>query len=365
MAVALSSPTSVDDVLNDGFLSCLRRDEGLSRFCGENIHIGFVRNDAGYSVTLSGNKRSVEVTGTIIGMLSATRDCLEWLEPYPQFEFLDTASPDSALQAARTIFGPGNLYLVPHDDGSADIVIVSFEQQPHLLLDLKETLIRGIARLPKELSLERALLGFAALENLPVSVSDATISFDCGIVVDLQQRRIVSPLNIHQVVADSFYLSVEHQLFFDGVHGNARVSFDASTSTATVTTNQGSFQSHGIIVAYISHGHWSFAYGSNPKLQRLYQFAHEFAIPELLESTTVDNAQALGLDHAAKRILRHWTHVFISVSPDTNALLLLDAPQLRLPAPSPHVQQAVWAVALPASVDAERARTAYSELRGI
>lgn len=145
-------------------------------------------------------------------------------------------------------------------------------------------------------------------------------------------------------------------MYFEGRYPGAPVMFNPMTNSVIVAD---SFAAHGLIVGRIKDGVWQWEHNAS-----LRKFALDYAILEFLrDRTPVAEAAARGFDCATKRILKHWTHVFVRLDDDTTALVIMDAHQLRLPPASPEATLAVMATPLPEGVDKQRAKISYHQLR--
>ncbi|MCS4489980.1 hypothetical protein N7326_04630 [Corynebacterium sp. ES2794-CONJ1] len=365
MSTHLQPPRTLDDVRSDGYFSALRRDYALRTCLGTSPKVAYMRTESGYAIDLIGADRALKLKGRIIGSLNADRTHITWLVPHPDFDFLFAPASDELIQAARTIFGPGLLYLAPQDDGTTDLVLAEDADWGGFLPSIDETLALGLRSLPHSIDLQRALLSFAAFENIRIRADDDVIVFENGSRVNLSSGTLESTnsLSIADVVADSFYFSVEHQLFFHGAFPQARVTYDEQTHQAQVKFRGNSINAHGIVAGFLSGDTFSFAHSSEAELLPVRAFATKYAIPELLQPTSIARAQELGLVHAVKRIVGHWTHVFIPVNECTTALVLIDAPAFHLPPYTPEAAAAARSTRLPSGVDKQRAEFAYRQLR--
>ncbi|MDO5097253.1 MAG: hypothetical protein Q4D85_00740 [Corynebacterium sp.] len=326
----------------------------MFRLRGTITEVEYNPQGDGYEVVLHYGKETQVFDATVIARIDADRTTWSWVEE-PQFGFLGTWPSDDMIAAARTLHNNGPSFLVPQTDGSTDVVLIDRHEFP--ALHPRTALCVGLAAMPETMDIQRAILAFSAVNQLSIHVDDDTITFEDGTVVDLKERRVRGQLSFRDVVADAFYFSAEHQLFFDGNYPAPLVAFQPETSTLIIND---SVTAHGILVGTITDN--VFRWADEPVLR---QFAVDNGVSEFLRTEIpVSEAAEMGLDCAAKRILRHWTHVFVQLDDDTTALVLADGPTLRLPAKNMEATQAVLAIPTPPHVDHERAVASYHQLRG-
>lgn len=349
----LTAPLSLSDVVADGFLTQAGFDDALKQR-GTVTKTEFNPRLDGYEVVLTTADNQTHVFSShTVAYIDKDRTAWKWKDD-PQFRFLGTWPSDDMIKAARTLSGNGPCFLVPQKDGSFDVAIVNADQLPKL--HIRTTLCVGLANMPASMEIERALTAFGATNGIHIDMTESKATFDDGTIVDLKTRRVASSLTFTDVVADAFYFSTEHQLFFEGRFPGSPVTFNPTTNKVLIDE---SFSAHGIIVGTITDGMWQWKHNAS-----LRKFALDHAVLEFLrEKTPVPEAAALGFDCATKRILKHWTHVFVQLDDDTIALVIMDAPQLRLPPPNPEATLAVLATPLPQDVDKQRAKISYHQLR--
>lgn len=349
----LTAPLSLSDVVADGFLTQAGFDDALKQR-GTVTKTEFNPRLDGYEVVLTTDDSKTHVFSShTVAYIDQGRTTWKWKDE-PQFRFLGTWPSDDMIKAARTLAGNGPCFLVPQPDGSFDVAVLDADQLPKL--HVHTALCVGLANMPATMELERALTAFGATNNIGMTTTDDKVTFDEGTVVDLATRRVVSSLTFANVVADAFYFSTEHQMYFEGRYPGAPVMFNPVTNSVIVAD---SFAAHGLIVGRIKDGVWQWEHNAS-----LRKFALDYAILEFLrDRTPVAEAAARGFDCATKRILKHWTHVFVRLDDDTTALVIMDAHQLRLPPASPEATLAVMATPLPKGVDKQRAKISYHQLR--
>ncbi|AKK05378.1 hypothetical protein CMUST_05200 [Corynebacterium mustelae] len=349
----LSAPLSLSDVVTDGFITQAGIDD-MFRLRGNITEVEYNPQGDSYEVVLHYGKETQVFDAQIVAHIDADRTTWSWITE-PQFGFLGTWPSDDMITAARTLHNNGPSFLVPRADGATDVVLIDRNEFP--ALHPRTALCVGLATMPETMDIQRAILAFSAVNQLSIHVDENTITFEDGTVVDLTARRVIGPLSFADVVADAFYFSAEHQLFFDGNYPSPLVAFQPETNSLIIND---SVTAHGILVGTITDK--VFRWANVPVLR---QFAVENGVSEFLRpEIPVSDAAELGLDCAAKRILRHWTHVFVQLDDDTTALVLADGPTLRLPAKTVEATEAVLAIPAPPHIDRDRAVASYQQLRG-
>ena len=98
----------------------------------------------------------------------------------------------------------------------------------------------------------------------------------------------------------------------------------------------------------------------------LARFGMNEVVPELVRPhLPLQLARRQQLPHLALPILGIWTLAGTTLSDGRVGLVLLDAPELHLPKPTPTATAATLEVSPPDWLDADRARAAYASFRGV
>ncbi len=349
----LASPSNERDILTDGFITQAGIDDSLASL-GEVTRLEFNPRAEGYEVILYRGEKTQVLPSTTVATTDANKNW-QW-KTTPNFDFLTTEpqeTTDDLIAITRTLHGNGPCYLVPTTEGF-DVTIVQSDSLPPV--DLRTALCVGLAKLPESWDIQRAVLAFSAINALPVHVTENNISFSDNTVVNLESRRIDSPLSFKDVLADAFYFSTDHQLYFDARFPNPSLHFDPRTNLLTINTTQ----AFGIVVGTVTNNQWQWA--NHPTIR---QFAIDYGLLEFFRAPIpMEEALAAGVVHVLKPLFKHWTHVFVPLNDETTALVLADAPALHLPPATPESYRMILSTPLPAGVDEQRATANYRRLRG-
>lgn len=362
----LPVPASLSDVIADGALAQAAVDEAWRREFGQVSGVEF----SGDEVRIH---RPGDAAVDVPGRLVATIRGGEWIWETPPSELPDIAElhgtqpvDDRLIAAARTLHGNVPVLLAPSGDLTR-VIAVGFRPSPG---PVRESLVAGLAGVPAEIDIERSLLGFAASRGLGVRRSGDAVSFSDGTALTLVDGRVThvsGGLTLAQVRADARYLSFEHQLLLVGRFPDAAVRVDIGRGTALVADR---VQATAIIIATITDETWTWAW-ADPHLPptaaaNLRRFGLDQGIPEFFRpSVPLDRARDVALEEVAKPVLGIWTHAVTRLSETTSAVLLLDAPELRLPAPTDETVAATLQAPLDPALDRDRALAAYRSRRGI
>lgn len=299
-------------------------------------------------------------------------DRWQWRESMTDFDIPELQGEQEAsehlIAAARTLHGNAPVLLAPDRNGVTWVVALQgeFRQQAP-----REALITGLAALPAEIDLQRALLGFAAARGLGVRIREEQVSFSDGttlLLADGRVTRILGGLSLAEIRADAHYLSIEHQLLLEGTLPQANSTFNDSGVMLHSATGA-SIQTQADVIATVEGNTWTWAWADpslpSPRAMELQRFGIDNGIPELFTpSLPLEMARESQLWVVAKPVLHRWVHTTIPQGRGY-AVLLIDAPELRLPDASFNAAQATLAHELPTGLDPQRARRAYAQARGL
>ncbi|GAB3694989.1 DUF6882 domain-containing protein [Corynebacterium nasicanis] len=359
----LPAPTSLDDLRADGALLQADVDATWVGVMGRVEGLEYTEDTA--RVHTRGGHRDLATT-EVARIIDAQ---WVWSQEYePDIPELHSPQPpsDELLRAARTLHGNVPVFLAPFPDGQR-VVAVDFRPSPG---PVRSALTLGLAQLPADLDARRALLSFAAARGLGVKETPETVEFSDGTTVTLHDARpaaVSGGLRMADVLADALYFSAEHQLLFEGRFPDGRVSLDIATGRATV---DGLINAGAVIVATVTGDTWTWGW-ADPHLPpspaaNLRRFGLDHGILDLVRPRIPARAELVDL---CKPVLDMWTHARVRLNAETEAIVLLSAPELSLPGPqAPTTQQAVTVTlgtVVPAGVDKQRARAAYAQRRGI
>lgn len=277
---------------------------------------------------------------------------------------------DELLSAARTLHGNVPVLLAPSAAG-AHVLAVGFRPEPG---PIRSVLTLGLAGLDPLLDVRRALLSFAATRGLGVRSSATSFDFSDGTKVLFEGElpvAVAGGMSLAEVRADAHYFAAEHQLLLDGTLPDLRVHLDIPRGRALLNEQ---VEAAALIVATVAGDTWTWGW-ADPNLPpgpaaNLRRFGVDNGIIDLVRPRLpLERARRLGLVDAVKPVLGIWTHTLVPLNGETTGLVLLDAPALHLPGPdaptTPAAVQASLQAPLDPGLDPQRARAAYSRLRGV
>ncbi len=272
---------------------------------------------------------------------------------------------DDLLRAARTLYGNVPVLLAPFPDGMRAVAV----DVPTPPGPVRSSLTRGLAQLSPRLDARRALLSFAAARGLGVRATEESLAFSDGTTVVFEGDRPVDvsgALSLREVRADAFHLSAENQLLFRGVYPDPDIRLDIPAGRARINGDE----ARAVIIATVTEGTWTWGW-ADPHLTpspaaNLRRFGVDHGIIDLVRPRLPLDP---GLIDVAKPILDMWTHAVVPLTPETDAVVLLDSPQLTLPGPedprSRRAMEMVLGAGVPEGVDRQRARESYAQRRGV
>ena len=290
-----------------------------------------------------------------------------------------TASTDVDRMVAYASLIVGNMPVLRAQQGK-HVAIVAVDFHPYL--DFRQTLLRGLQHSSAEADEKGPALALARYLDMDSTAEEPYLHFSDGTTVRFEQpspevhkiSSITPGLAAARVLEDAFYLSTENQMFFQGNFPDATVELDVDKATATVSYCGGQIAANAVLIATISDEEFTWAWAdpvfkdtAAARLARnLARFGIDEAVPELVRPhLPLPLAREHQLPHLALPILGIWTLAGTTLADARVGLVLLDAPQLHLPEPTPAATEATLAVAPPAWIDADRARAAYGSFRGV
>ncbi|RNE48568.1 hypothetical protein C5L39_08750 [Corynebacterium alimapuense] len=359
----------MSDLISDGALTQAGVDAAWLADIGEISGVEF-----------SGEQVRVHRSGKdpldLPGRLVATIQNQEWTweQDFPQLELPElhngVPASDALIAAARTLNGNVPILLAPTENLTRAIA-VGFHPAPG---PTRPALIAGLAAVVNtkngHLDIHRALMGFAAARGLGIRNEGDVLTLSDGTEVTLAGSRVIDVaggLSLADVRADARFFSAEHQLFYEGRWPNAELKVDLNRGKALVDQR---LQAKAIVIATITDQEWTWAW-ADPHLPpnesaNLRQFGLDHGIPALFqEQCPLPEALKLDLTDAAKPILGMWTHGYCPLNAYTTAVVLLDAPELHLPAPTEAAVAATWQAPIDPELDLDRAQSAYRAHRQI
>ncbi|MGP6173763.1 DUF6882 domain-containing protein [Corynebacterium sp. A21] len=369
----LPAPTSLAEVIADGAIVQADISAGFTAALGEITRVELIRGeDTATEVTITGRKAgTVTFPGSLVAEIR--EDQWTWLsgtgEDFGIPELQDTGEASEGLiAAARTLHHNTPVILAPDASGRTWVVALEgeFRQQ-----EPRRALITGLAQLPAEVDLRRALLGFAAARGLEVRESPGEITFSEGTTLSLVDGRVAEisgGLPLAQVRADAHFLSAEHQLLFEGTLPQARTTLTPEGATLSSATGA-TLNVAADIIATVRNDTWTWAWADptlpESRARELQRFGIDNGIPEFFTPRLpMAQVRSLKLWAAAKPVLHRWVHA-TTANQGGYAVLLIDTPELHLPPPSFPAVQATLAAELPADLDLDYARQAYARARGL
>ena len=290
-----------------------------------------------------------------------------------------TASTDVDRMVAYASLIVGNMPVLRAQQGK-NVAIVAVEFHPYL--DFRQTLLGGLQHSSADTDEKEPALALARYLDMDSTEEEPYVHFSDGTTVHFEQAShgvhkvsgITPGLAAARVSEDAFYLSAENQMYFQGNFPDATVELDVDKATATVFYRGGQIAASAVLIATISAEEFTWAW-ADPELKNtaaarlagnLARFGVDEVVPELVRPhLPLQLARGRQLPHLALPILGIWTLAGTTLADGRVGLVLLDAPQLHLPEPTPAATEATLEVTPPAWIDADRARAAYGSFRGV
>lgn len=366
--MVMTAPTSLADVVSDGALVQPNVDAAW------RAQFGAFADGVEFSGTQVRLHRHAGGPVDLEAIPVATISGGEWTWISPLGEELDVPelrgtvpASDQLIAAARTLHANSPVLLAPTPT-ETHVVAVRFATT---LAPVLPALSLGLADMPEDTDVRRALRGFATAYDLDTDEADNEVTLSDGTRVTLVDGRVAAisgGMSLAEVRADAFYLAVEHQLLVEGRFPEGlRVEPTIAHSTALLN---GSIPAQAIVVATVTDDVWTWGW-ADPNLPptsaaNLRRFGLDNGIPELFRpQMPAMEAHRLGLVDAVKPILGWWTHSIVRLTEHTVGIVLIDAPEVHLPAPSDAAIAATLQTPLPEGLDAVRAEAAYRQRRGL
>lgn len=303
-----------------------------------------------------------------------------WLDPeaeefgeefgIPEFT---SAQPDSLLveRAARTLHNNAPLVRAPRADHSTDILILLGELP---VPEAQQSIRAAIPMLTPDQDVRRALVGFAAMRGLPISITewDAEIAGVKMVLRDGLLIDVVSEISIDDIRADAIFLSAENQLRAHSLFPECQGELKPDGNSAILrAANDTTLMVQAIPIAVMTESEWTWAWadpisGNNPASQRLRDFGARHGIPALVQPRLpITTAWQLNLPEVCKPILGSWVHIVVPYGPNKWAMILVSAPPLELPPPTKASIEGVLRTKIDPVLDRTRCATAYASARGL
>ncbi|AIU32326.1 MULTISPECIES: DUF6882 domain-containing protein [Corynebacterium] len=381
----LPAPIDFNDVIIDGVISQAEISEAFTQLLGYVHEYEFNATPTGYQVQFHTRRGLHTYEGVLAAHIDSER-VWTWAQEYtfdiPELSLAQPAS-DELVAAARTLNGNGPAYLVPLDDGTLDVVVLT-DVLPRLSISAALTVGLGRLLAADPDTLKRAVLAYAAQRGLSfhedsdhLEVSSPSGEAAC---IDIAKGAVSCPewngknLSLSNVQSDAALVSAEHQLLFEGTYPDAHVTVDPRTATATIKSAYGESATAEATILAVVDDNWTWAWNDeqlmhSPSVTRalgLKAFAMDNGIPELLgQPIPLHRAQELALESVSKPILREWVHTVASLPDGRRVMLLLQSPRLQLPAATKASIAATLSCPLPSMVNTQRSISTYAHFRGI
>lgn len=370
----LSRPETLSDLIADGAIEQAAVDAALGSVTGvefDGLDPEGTDPDAACWIRLHPGQRDLPATR----VARVEHGTWRWLTSrtagfdVPELHS-DQVASDDLMRAVRTLFGNAPALLAPHSDDVVSVVV------PHgrpATLPVPQALAAGLPLVPPGKAV-RALEEFAAARGLGERQTADRVEFSDGtaVVVDAGEGIDVcdgASAAVADVVADAVLVSAEHQLLFDGRFPDAHLTLDASAGRARVVSRDRTLDAAAHVVGLIRNDEWVWAW-ADPRfnttpaahaVRAVHRFGTDHRIPVLTRPVT---ACRNWLIDVCKPITHRWVHGFVHLN-DAVAVVLLEHPELTLPAPSEAAILATFQTPFGPGVDGYRAVGSYANFRGL
>ena len=330
---------------------------------------------------ISSTQQVYDFRGVRLAVISAntwhwTTTATEYSADLPQDSPV-TTDPESMIALASLIVG--NMPILRAQQGE-HVAIVAVDFHPHL--EFRQALLCGLRQSRADEDEKGPALTLARYVDIDSTEEEPYVHFSDGTTVRFEQAEhgvhkissITPGFPATSILEDAFYLGVESQLYFQGRFPAATIELDIDKATASVSYRDGQFVARAVLIATISAEEFTWAW-ADPSLKNsaaakwagsLARFGMNEVVPELVRPhLPLQLARRQQLPHLALPILGIWTLAGTTLSDGRVALVLLDAPELHPPEPTPAATEATLDVQPPEWIDADRARTAYGSFRGV
>ncbi|CCI82901.1 DUF6882 domain-containing protein [Corynebacterium otitidis] len=301
---------------------------------------------------------------------------------------------DGHVAAATSMAGGKPVWLVPRQDGTAMAVAVDVPKEI-LAATPRATnrmlIAEGLSSLglPAQRLARRAVESWASELGIPLTEPEPgwlRLGDGRGTRVEFSPegfalRAIDDSAESHSpdgMLADAAYLAAEHQLLLDGTLPRAHAELDLKNNTVEIASRDAgrAVAARAIVAATYTGSRWTWGWAdenlpdrAREASERARRFGRRHGIVPLLTPALPRRlAEELRLGEAIRPVLRSWTRLDVEVAEGVTAVVLADAPELHLPAPSRPAASAALRRAqrwLPERVDRGRAAAAYAAARGL
>jgi len=330
---------------------------------------------------ISSARQVFDFRGVRLAVISAntwrwTTTATDYWADLPQSN-AETTDPEDMIAVASLIVGNMPVLRAPQGE---HVAIVAVDFHPHL--GFRQALLRGLRQSTADEGEKGPALALARYLDLDSTEDEPYVHFSDGTTVRFthpthgaQKISSITPgFNAASILEDAFYLGVENQLYFQGQFPAATVKLDVDKATATVSYRGGQFVANAVLIATISAEEFTWAW-ADPSLKdsaaakwagSLARFGMNEIVPELVRPHhSLQFARTQQLPQLALPVLGIWTLAGTTLSDGRVGLVLLDAPELDLPKPTPTAAAATLEVTPPDWIDAGSTRAAYASFRGV
>ncbi|QGU02499.1 hypothetical protein CKALI_08195 [Corynebacterium kalinowskii] len=365
----LENPNSISEVAWDGYIDRVDVDFNFQALLGEVLSREINQNSEGFQVRFQ-RRGGADLTFPADLVAEVDEGHLTWQSTriaeaasvfgIPELIGTHQMQPE-LISAARTIYQNAPIIEVPFHDRTVVLAL----QGDWLRSNPQRALLQATAAETPAAHLDRCLEVFAAVRELPET---PVLTRRDGAVYD-----IAGGLSLDDVRADAFYFAEEHRLFFEAIYPNPRAYFDPASGQAHLTSAEKTpLTCTATLLAVVEDDVWTATHAlpyfarsqAASRARAILDFGYANNIPALVARTMpAQRAFDWDLIDVAKPIVGIWTHAFAPLSPTAYAVLLVDHPALRLPAPQPERVAAMKERQVPAGVDKQRALAAYDRFR--
>ena len=364
------------DIAADGVIEQTLREVAFYRHLGvpegHSPAVEFGTNSHGVTVRFSGNSRTEEITGHLIGHVAGNTLTLTKQPPVPESLDLDdaartafqepTAITPELTGALRTLFGNAMLLVAARTANDGDVIMVPLPPAPELPA---QTAYELAAPHLGKLDTRRALRGYAAfhslgIKDIPGGVAFAdgstvlvephehnsepaippialTVSIETPVTASLPQEDSATPA-VEQLISDNHFDAALGQVLLHRLWPHAQIQLDLARGQAHITTPAGTTIAGALPIATIAGDTtWLWAWEDAD----LPPAAREAAEPIRAAGVATPTTEKEMLDYVtvAKAVLGRPASVRVAVAPGVDAIALLSHPQLQ---PHPLDAATLW-----------------------
>lgn len=423
----LTQPKTIRDLAADGLfiahgqdLLMSRLEDSVGGFTGTEINfqnspepeakpaaVEAEATDLPVQVRFYSNSGALDLIGKRIAVLKDGQ--WTWSTSHdgsPAIAELNGAQPASEiiLAAARALESGNTILIANQSDGSKAAISVDIASATPAKgsvtvpsadhIPFEKVLIEGIGDpMVSGLNEMRAVTAFAHSRGLSIEEVDHGLhihganhatSARTDVTVHFLDERISSlsapnapgfNWQLEDISADGYFCAIEHAMWFSANYPKAaQEHVPISLESGRVLIDKdANIEANAVIIATVNEGVFTWAWADSQLAQlrfqepvkRLRQFGIDKLVPALVrQSLPADTARELALPQAAMPILNMWKVVTVHLNEDTTGIVLIDAPELQLPALSPAVESAVLQYGPPTHINSNRAFEAYQAIRG-